>query len=121
MSVLSCAVEFGGGLELLFGKIKKYELNIPLDAASADAPVAITPVGLPAAAPKPVSGGCGSKESCGACSTPSTVCEPVPPQRSADLPPAPVTSPLTLGAFILWVRDHVLTERPDLFVVGDKL
>lgn len=67
------SLELGGGLELLFGKVKKFELSVPVGEAG------------------------------GALASP------------------PVPAPLTLAKLILWARDNVLTERPDLFVVGDTL
>lgn len=55
-------IEFSGGLELLFGKVKKHNLELPI-----------------------------------------------------------TQSPLRLRHVVLWLRDHLLKERPELFVVDDSV
>ena len=159
MRTLRVTVSFEGGLELLFGKVKSYELVLPLqasssaagsdggprDALSASAPLSDAHAAVLAAAAGvgsavPAHGqshGCGKGDGgpSGACacssatvagagsSTDATAASPTCTSgaTAAVTAATPISSPPTLGALILWLRDNLLTERPELFVVGASL
>lgn len=88
---MKVVLEFGGGLELLFDKVKKMELDIPVAADPSGAAEAGAGAGAGAA--------------------------------DADAAPAlpAVEAPLTVGKLLVWVRDNLLKERPELFMAGDTL
>jgi hypothetical protein len=116
MSV-ACSVEFGGGLELLFNKVKKYAVTVPVTGGESGS---IVPVG-PSVVPAPKSsagcggGGCGS---CGPAVISGSSASDCDVEKKV---PTSVNAPVTVGKLICWVRDNMLTERPELFVIGDSL
>lgn len=135
---LRVQVEFEGGLELLFARVKKYALALPTVAVGVVPPALPTPAAEPRVlAPVAAcaseggdgsgccgSGGCGASAGvgvgagagAGAAAVPAR--GPVGPREVAG--PA-IESPTSLRTLILWLRDNLLQERSELFVVGTNL
>ncbi|KIK82017.1 hypothetical protein PAXRUDRAFT_154746 [Paxillus rubicundulus Ve08.2h10] len=77
MSTIDLTIEFGGGLELLFGNVRSHAVSLPTR---------------------------------------------VPASNSTTLsPPVSTTKPADVDYLIHHLRDHVLKERPELFMEGDTV
>eukprot|EP00850_Spirogloea_muscicola_P018604 SM000172S03077 [mRNA] locus=s172:150191:151174:- [translate_table: standard] len=93
-------LEFSGGLELLVSGCKMHQADI--EAAATNGKVWRPPC-------TPLSRYIGAASGSGA----------PPAGLSSSLPATPlVTLLLTVGAVLLWVRDHLLTERPEMLLKG---
>lgn len=120
-----------GGMELLFGNQKAVEVDVPQQDGqvgsvrrlgdSASACVA-QPVGASACIPA-----CGP-QACLAISTqPEAADSTANPKHqrfeTATIPshPCSAAAQLTVAAAMAWARDHLLTERPELFMKGDSV
>jgi hypothetical protein len=87
--VFEVHVDFEGGLELLFSRVKRYTLRLPSALSSSDGAASAGSAGSPASV--------------------AVVCEPG------------IHRPSSLQTLIVWLRDNLLVERSELFLVDGKL
>lgn len=99
-------LEFSGGMELLFGGQKNVEADIPEPSGSGKASSAwpASPGSSAHHALVPRISGQHQR--------------PVASVASISVHTHPFASQLTVGEALVWARDHLLTERPELFMLG---
>jgi ubiquitin related modifier 1 len=88
-------IELGGGLDHLFGGVKVHEVDVP------------------AAASATMSDGADANAAAADANAAATA--------AAAAAAAAGQEPLTVARLLPWARDHLLKERPELFMKGDSV